>query len=82
MSAFVITSQFVSILLWSLNVKSIWFLVSPSGNSQAQYLFCFVLVWCGVVWFGLVWFGLFFALFGGGGGGGGGGGASETVYLL
>ena len=38
-SAFVIISQFVTIPLWLLNVKSAWFLVSPSGDSQVQYLF-------------------------------------------
>ena len=41
MSAFVITSQFVTIPLWLLNVKSVWFLVSPSGDSQVQYLIFF-----------------------------------------
>ena len=39
MSAFVITSQFVTILLWLLNVKSVWFLFSPLGDSQVQCLF-------------------------------------------
>ena len=30
-SAFVITLQFVTIPLWLLNLKSVWFLVSPIG---------------------------------------------------
>ena len=42
MSALEITSQFVTIPFWLLNVKSIWFLVSPLGDSQVQHLFFFL----------------------------------------
>ena len=39
LSGFVITWQFVILPLWLLKAKSVWFLVSPSGDSQVQSLF-------------------------------------------